>query len=301
MGKFVCTVTLISALALLVSCRREAPLEVREGEASAAPDLLTLRGFRPKLEQLGGAQSAASAIQLRLVPTAIEIADNREALVLSLDVDFQFAFGSGAENVKASRTWELRTRQGHVVVASGESERVELAVGDSLGAERIEIHPPEDGYYHLLAEAYAYVDGHPQDMEGGLFFAVSNGEIRSAGISEWITNRRSLEFQDAFAAPQYFPRDPGEWQGRRMRLFGHRACTQASHCRGAQACADGICTGCSQSSQCLATEECVLDHCLPKIGVECVNRDQCPEGQLCHIFPFGSGPRDNAGATSTCE
>jgi hypothetical protein len=251
----VCSATLISALAVVASCR-EKTRDVQQGQtANAAPDLLTLRGFGAQLDKLGGAECGATPIELRLVPTAIEIADDRrEALVLSLEVGFRFAFSSGAETVEVSRIWELRTRQGDVVAASPESERAKLAIGEELSPERIEIRPPEDGYYVLQAEAYAYIDRYsPQDVERAMFFAVSEGEIRSVGISEWIDDRVSKEFQNTPRTPQYFPREPGEWQGRRMELVGHRACTETSDCRGAQACADGTCTGCTQSSQCLAS------------------------------------------------
>lgn len=217
MFQFVCSAALISAITVLASCG-EKTRDVQEGQApNGVSDLLTLRGFGPQLEQIGGAQCAADAIELRLLPTAIEIADRRETLVVSLDVDFQFAFGSGAENAEVSRAWELRTRQGHIVIATGESERIELSINEALSPERIEIRPPEDGYYTLQAEAYAYIDDHsPVDIENSMFFAVSNGEIRSVGISEW-SNWGNADFQNVPRTTQYFPREPGEWQERRMR------------------------------------------------------------------------------------
>jgi hypothetical protein len=101
------------------------------------------------------------------------------------------------------------------------------------------------------------------------------------------------------------PRDPYEWQGRRVDLSLMPPCNE--YCGFAMACMDGRCGPCSEDSDCRPGELCVLEHCLETQQVGCRTRSECEAAaaddvdDYCVIAGVPSGFRGNEGMRSLCR
>lgn len=106
---------------------------------------------------------------------------------------------------------------------------------------------------------------------------------------------------NALPPPEYFPRDPGEWQGLRVESSNVLYCSGVDKCNGALACVNGRCVACTSDSQCAPGEVCSMDHCLRRENMTCRSRRDCAEGQRCYLDGLGGGtPRHNATLSSYC-
>lgn len=102
---------------------------------------------------------------------------------------------------------------------------------------------------------------------------------------------------------KFHPRDPHEWQGRRVNLSMMAICD--GFCGLAMACIEGKCGPCRADADCGTNERCVLDHCLLSKNVECTRRDDCPSAgdsaPYCVIGGTGNGFRGNEELRSFCR
>ncbi len=96
------------------------------------------------------------------------------------------------------------------------------------------------------------------------------------------------------------PRPKDEWQGRLMRTTNSQSC-KTRRCTAAMACIEGVCTGCTEDSDCEANEVCALDHCALPHLTECKSRKDCADGELCVLDGFGSNPRHNDNMRVYCK
>ena len=81
-------------------------------------------------------------------------------------------------------------------------------------------------------------------------------------------------------------------------------CESTVGCQLSLACRDQVCGPCSADSDCLANEQCVLDHCLLTDQARCASRRDCEPGELCILRRTGSNaftdPRGNKFLESMC-
>jgi hypothetical protein len=97
----------------------------------------------------------------------------------------------------------------------------------------------------------------------------------------------------------FAPRDPQEWQGRRMDITVSAPCSGSETCTGAKACVDGACTACAADSECGDGEACVLEHCVAADNVACRSRSECG-GRLCILRGPAAGQRPYSELVSEC-
>lgn len=107
----------------------------------------------------------------------------------------------------------------------------------------------------------------------------------------------------ATVPPKYYPRDPGEWQGRLVELSAREPCNDFGACGRARACVEGVCGPCRTDDNCLTGEACVLNNCVPSHKVNCRSRTDCPTDSVCMLVDDGtaSGWRGNAGLVAVCS
>lgn len=114
--------------------------------------------------------------------------------------------------------------------------------------------------------------------------------------------RRAAKVEAVTAAPTHVPRRAAdEWQGMRQDDAVAFQCGSTEHCGLARACIDGLCVGCSADAECLSSEACVLDHCVPQANVECTSRRECGVDELCMLTGYSTGPRNNDAMRAICR
>ena len=100
--------------------------------------------------------------------------------------------------------------------------------------------------------------------------------------------------------PVLHPRDPMEWQGRRVDVSRRAVCRDATTCGLALACLEGLCGPCTTDADCASGESCVLDHCLLPRLVSCRSRIDC-HGGYCVLQDEGeANARGNQGLRAVC-
>lgn len=102
-------------------------------------------------------------------------------------------------------------------------------------------------------------------------------------------------------APQFHPRDDGEWQGMLVDLTSQAVCGAADGCGLAMACHDAVCGPCTQDSECASGEQCVLDHCVESRNVSCTTAWDCRADELCVLSGYSSDIRGNRDMLAFCQ
>jgi hypothetical protein len=102
------------------------------------------------------------------------------------------------------------------------------------------------------------------------------------------------------AQPRWQPRRPSEWQGMLVNLNLAPPCDSTSHCGLARICKGGKCLPCEQDGDCMADEECVLDHCIRRALATCRGRADCGPRAVCLLSGYSSGHRGNEDMRSLC-
>jgi hypothetical protein len=140
-----------------------------------------------------------------------------------------------------------------------------------------------------------------RDVPAHLVGEILNGDLVTSPRPAPPHAQAASSLSGELYAPFHKERDPQEWQGMLVNLTIRTHCDVSQNCGHGLACLDDKqCGPCSNDSDCVGGERCVLDHCLLADKVTCRTRADCRDQDLCMLSGRSPDQRGNSETTSFC-